>query len=96
MPDRGLWPPDQITCLELTELVTAYLEGVLPADERTRFDNHLASCPHCRLYLEQMRQTIRATGRLTEEAISPAAQSALLEAFRGWKSSATAEPADER
>ena len=85
MRNRGLWPADQITCQELTELVTAYLEGTLPPEERTRFDNHLLACPHCRLYLEQMRQTIRAIGRLTEESISPAARDALVQAFRGWK-----------
>ena len=84
--NRGLWPPDQITCRELVELVTAYLEDALPADERARFERHLADCPHCRLYLEQMRQTIQATGKLTEESVSPKARDELLRAFRAWKS----------
>ena len=82
---RGLWPPDQLTCLELVELCTAYLEDALPPDERARFENHLAACPHCRLYLEQMRHTIRALGRLTEELIAPPARDELLAAFREWK-----------
>ena len=86
MSNRGLWPPDQITCRELVELVTAYLEDALPADERARFERHLADCPHCRLYLEQMRQTIQATGKLTEAAIDPTARHELLKVFRRWKS----------
>jgi anti-sigma factor RsiW len=83
---RGLWPDDQVTCQELVELVTAYLEAVLPDEQRARFENHLAACPHCRTYLEQMQQTIRATGQLTEESIAPPAREELLRAFRRWKS----------
>ena len=85
MSNRGLWPADQISCQELVELVTAYLEDALPPDERRRFENHLSACPHCRLYLEQMRQTIAATGTLTEEIIAPSAREELLRAFRTWK-----------
>jgi anti-sigma factor RsiW len=84
-PHRGLWPDDQITCQELVELVTQYLEAALPAEQRARFENHLAACPHCRVYLEQMQQTISATGRLTEESVPPGAREELLRAFRRWK-----------
>ena len=88
MNNRGLWPPDQLTCLELVELCTAYLEEALPPDERLRFENHLAACPHCRLYLEQMRQTIRAVGKLTEASMPAPAREELLAAFRDWKKKA--------
>ena len=75
-----------LTCKELVELVTDYLEGALsPADQR-RFDEHLAGCPYCRIYLEQMRQTVRLLGKLPEEAISPGALEALLARLRGWRS----------
>ena len=73
-----------LTCKELVELVTDYLDGAMPADGRRRFDEHLASCPFCRIYLDQMRQTIRTVGRLPEEPVSPAALDALLAHFRGW------------
>jgi anti-sigma factor RsiW len=73
-----------LTCRELVELVTEYLEGALPASERARFDQHLAACAGCRAHLEQVRLTIELAGRLTEETIPPAARDALLEAFRGW------------
>ena len=74
-----------LTCQELVELVTDYLEGTLPAADRARFEEHLAQCPNCSTYLEQMRQTIRALGMLPEESITPEARQELLEAFRNWK-----------
>jgi anti-sigma factor RsiW len=75
----------ELTCKELVELVTDYLEGALAADERRRFDEHLASCPYCRIYLEQMRQTVRAAGHLPDGSISPEALDALLAHFRRWR-----------
>jgi anti-sigma factor RsiW len=77
--------PIGITCQELVELVTDYLEGTLDADMRVRFEQHLAACSGCREYLEQMQLTIRATGRLSEDSLPPAATEALLDAFRDWK-----------
>jgi anti-sigma factor RsiW len=74
-----------LTCQELVELVTDYLEGVLPAAERDRFDAHLARCLGCTYYLEQMRQTLRIVGQLSEESLSPAAHNALLQVFRNWQ-----------
>jgi anti-sigma factor RsiW len=74
-----------ISCRELVSLVTEYLEGVLPPIERLRFERHVAVCPPCRGYLNQMRETIRASGGLTEETISPDARDALLEAFSDWR-----------
>jgi anti-sigma factor RsiW len=76
---------NDLTCKELVELVTGYLEGMLPAAERARFEAHLAICEGCRNYLDHMRQTIRLVGRLTEEDIAPTARQKLLEAFQDWK-----------
>jgi predicted anti-sigma-YlaC factor YlaD len=77
--------PEMLTCQQLVELVTDYLEDRLAVDERMRFEDHLAVCGPCRSYLLQVRETIRLSGELTEETISPRARDALLEAFRGWK-----------
>jgi anti-sigma factor RsiW len=74
-----------LTCQELVELVTEYLEGTLPPVARARFDAHLAACDYCGAYLAQMQQTIRALGRLTEQSIAPEAQQRLLEVFRTWR-----------
>jgi anti-sigma factor RsiW len=76
---------EKLSCQELVELVTDYLEGSLPEDERRRFDDHVSGCKGCRTYLEHMRTTIRLTGELSPREISPEAERALLEAFRGWK-----------
>ncbi len=76
---------DELSCQELVELVTEYLEGSLPPPERARFEAHLAECPGCRAYLQQMRITIRLTGRLNENGLSPQATQELLEIFRNWK-----------
>jgi anti-sigma factor RsiW len=76
---------EDLTCKELVELVTDYLEGALPAEERDRFEQHIVSCGGCETYLAQMRRTIALTGALTEESLSPDARDGLLAAFRGWK-----------
>ena len=81
MTDRDL------TCRELVEIVTDYLEGRLPPGDRLRFDEHLLVCPGCTNYLEQMRETIRLTGTLREEDLPAPAREELLEAFRNWKES---------
>jgi anti-sigma factor RsiW len=79
MPDAGL------TCREFVEIVTAYLEGTMPPGERARFETHLAGCRHCATYFDQMRLTIRALGRLTENTLPPDVKDDLFQMFRGWK-----------
>lgn len=76
---------DGLTCKEIVELITDYLEGALSAEERARMDGHLAGCQGCTNYLEQMRQTIRLTGSLREESLTPRQREDLLELFRGWR-----------
>ena len=77
--------PIDLTCRELVELVAEYLEGTLPSAERRRFEAHLAGCRGCRAYVDQMRQTVAALGRLTEADVAPDAEDALRRAFRRWK-----------
>jgi anti-sigma factor RsiW len=74
-----------ISCRELVELVTAYLEGALSGEDRLRFESHIADCDHCTTYLDQMRRTIELTGTLRPDDVSPAAEQALLHAFRDWR-----------
>lgn len=73
-----------LTCHELVELVTDYLEDALSPEDRRRVEEHLALCDGCTTYLEQMRETIRLTGKVREEEIPEDQRQALLEAFRGW------------
>ena len=77
--------PTGMSCKELVELITEYLEGTLPPEDKARFEQHLAFCDWCRTYLEHMRLTIRTLGKLTEESISPRAKEELLEVFHNWK-----------
>jgi predicted anti-sigma-YlaC factor YlaD len=80
--------PNPFTCRDLVELVTDYLEGSMTPTDRARFDQHLAMCDGCRNHFEQMKTTIRLTGRLTEDRITPEAERDLLKIFRNWKNGA--------
>jgi anti-sigma factor RsiW len=73
-----------VNCDEFVELVTAYLDRALePADEQ-RFVEHLAECDGCDRYLEQIRATVAALGRLPRQSLAPDARDRLLSAFRDW------------
>ena len=78
---------EELTCKEAVELATEYLEGALPPAGRARFESHLAGCPGCRIYLDQLRKTIRLLGSLREEGAGMAPQTveALRGVFRDWK-----------
>jgi anti-sigma factor RsiW len=74
-----------LTCKELVELITGYLEGTLRGRQLRRFESHLTACDGCTRYLAQMEATIRATGTLTEEQVPDEQKVVLLAAFRDWK-----------
>ena len=73
-------------CDELVELVTEYLDGTMSRRERKHLERHLDECRGCRAYLEQMRETIRLTGMLSDESIPEQGRDELLVAFREWRS----------
>ena len=75
----------KLTCRELVELVTDYLEGALSRRDRARFDAHLSACTNCTHYVEQFKETVRLTGTLQESDVSPDAAEALLAQFSEWK-----------
>jgi anti-sigma factor RsiW len=74
-----------LSCQELVELVTDYLEGALDERDRRAFERHLEHCDGCTEYVEQLRTTIRLTGTLTLDDLSTDPESALLQAFRDWR-----------
>jgi len=76
-----------MTCQELAQLVTDYWEGALAAPERSALERHLSLCPACVNFVEQMRATVEATGRVPVEAITPEIEEKLLAGFRAWKTS---------
>lgn len=75
----------EMTCQELVELITDYLEGALSAKDHARFEAHLDECDGCATYVDQLRTVIRLTGTITEESLPPDAQERLLTAFRTWR-----------
>jgi anti-sigma factor RsiW len=75
----------ELTCAEVVEVITDYLEARMPAHDRERFEEHLAFCDGCSTYLEQMRLTIAVTGRLRIEALPAPLEEQLLAAFRSWR-----------
>jgi anti-sigma factor RsiW len=76
-------PP--LPCREVVELVTDYLEGTLSRSDRKRFEHHLAGCPNCTAYLAQMRETLRLTGRLLQEDLTPEMTDEFTEIYRRWR-----------
>jgi anti-sigma factor RsiW len=76
----------ELACQEVVELVTAYLDDALGADDRERFEEHLAFCDGCATYLDQIRTTIRLTTEADVE-LPPALADRFVEAFRGWQES---------
>ena len=75
-----------LVCQQAVELVTDYLEDALSRRARRRFEAHLAGCPHCTEYLAQIRETIRLTGRLEPEDLTPRQRDEFVELYRRWRS----------
>jgi anti-sigma factor RsiW len=85
----GLLParfrPRGLVCQKVVEMVTDYLEGALSPADRRRFETHLAACPHCTEYLAQIRETIRLTGQVTPEDLTPQMRTDLTDLYRRWR-----------
>ena len=81
----------ELNCSEFVELVTDYLEDHLDPIDRGRFDEHLAACPGCARYLEQIRDSTRILGRVSLDTISAGARDQLIDAFRTWRAGRSGE-----
>lgn len=77
--------PTAIMCQQFVELVTDYLEGALSPADRRKFEAHLAFCPLCTEYFAQFRETIRLTGRITPEDLTPQMRTDLTDLYRRWR-----------
>lgn len=75
----------ELSCRELVELASDYIERRLPRAERTRFEMHLCYCAPCKVYLKQIRATIETAGRVAEDDLPPGSRETLLATFREWK-----------
>jgi anti-sigma factor RsiW len=74
-----------LTCREIVQLMTEYLEDTMSTKTRLRFERHVAICPACRGFLAQMREMLRLSGDITEESLPPQMRHDLLVAFRQWR-----------
>lgn len=74
-----------LTCQQLTELITEYLEGRMSLWRRAQFQMHLGMCRHCRAYLKQMKVTTQTLGRLPSAPIPPDIKAELLRRFRDMR-----------
>jgi anti-sigma factor RsiW len=78
-----------LVCRQAVELVTDYLEGVLPRSRRRRFEAHLAGCPDCPEYLAQIRAVITLAGSITPDDLTPHMRSDLISLYRRWQADET-------
>lgn len=83
-----------LTCPEIVELVTDYLEDRISPQLRRRFDVHLAQCEGCTAYLDQMRQLLRLAGTLhaSDTAVDPPLLDRLLDAYRAAQDDVNRDP----
>lgn len=76
-----------MTCREVVELMTGYLDGALSMADRAKFEKHISSCDGCRAYLAQLRTARMLMGRIADEPVPEPLKVELMNAFRDWKSS---------
>jgi len=74
-----------LLCQQAIELLTEYLEDNLSRRQRRRLEGHLRACPNCSNYLEQIRITIRLTGTMEPEELTPDAVDDLTELYQRWR-----------
>lgn len=73
-----------LSCKQITELVTDYIEGRMSLIDRIRFQMHVGMCRHCRAYLRQMRTTIAVLGKLPDEPMPDDVRDELRKRFAQW------------
>jgi anti-sigma factor RsiW len=74
-----------LVCRGAVTLMSDYLDGRLSSRDTARLEGHLAACPHCSEYLEQLRVSVDALGRVSFDALSDEAVDDLVAVFRQWQ-----------
>lgn len=73
---------DDVACRQVVEMVTDYLDGALPVEDRAALEQHLVLCEGCTTFLDQMRTTIGLTGALREEDIPDEVMAAVMRTIK--------------
>jgi predicted anti-sigma-YlaC factor YlaD len=76
---------EHVTCQEVVELVSDYLEQALTPDEAALFEQHLNFCEGCVWYVDQLRTTVETLGQIREEDLPEPTRERLMTAFRDWR-----------
>jgi len=84
-PQPGASVTQGLVCQEVVELITDYLEGALLPEKRVLFEEHIADCPGCTNYMEQIQLTLRLLRNLAHEPVFPSTKEELLQVFRQGK-----------
>jgi anti-sigma factor RsiW len=75
----------EISCKELVDLVTGYMDETISDEARAKFEQHLSECGYCSAYVQQMNMTVKLTSTLSETEPPKPAPDELLNIFRKWK-----------
>ena len=85
-----------LSCKQITELITDYLEGRMGFGERMRFQVHVGMCKHCRAYLRQMKATVAAVGQLPDEPMPDDVRDEMRKRFANWQAAKAASSASKK
>jgi len=85
-----------LSCREITELVTAYVEKQMPLMQRLQFRMHIGMCKHCRAYLRQVRTTLELTGALPAEPMPTEVRDELARRLAAMRRKDAESPEGER
>lgn len=75
------WATRAMTCREVVECTTTYLEGYLQVATRATMDSHLATCTGCRAYVDQIASVREALRLLPGPIMGSAQHNRLRQAF---------------
>ncbi len=65
------WIDSGLTCRDIAERTSEYLDDRLSLLTKVRNGLHLASCSHCRTYMKQIALLCEAAARLPKQYPSP-------------------------
>lgn len=73
-----------MNCRECVDFLLDYADGLLPANQRNVFEQHLRDCPNCENYVENYKKAAALTaglGRCERSGISDQVPEGLIQAI---------------
>jgi anti-sigma factor RsiW len=64
-PNPTITGEDDLRCIDLMRVVSAYVDREMDDDQLARIDRHLEGCSGCRAAVDQFETVIRLAGQLT-------------------------------